>query len=1181
MKSGILSKLTAALLSLCMVFAMAPLGLASFTAHASGSSAPGGAVSSNSAAQAHAAFGDGNVTASYSSHTLTITLQNDIDLQSPVLLKKGAAADTVLIDLNGHTLTGASGAAGTDKAAAQGKNTIEIQPADYNIKIQGSGSVIGGRGAVFENASNFKSGTDGGAAVCFVSNDDGNYWYPAENDNKLEYGLQITGGANITGGTGADLSGDDWVYNIQNESQPSSYLAEHFNLRAGAGGAGITQTNAGVDGGEAETPIFTRIEIIDGTIAGGAGGMLDFTTEGSPVMTHYGLMTNDAVDAYMQHLTRKIDTYDDYVANMMQLFPGNGGDGTILGVGRKYVRIEQGGTVKGGPCGVTDYGKSRLVNDIRNIDNRVANCGDGISVCGDVGLKNVDPDFTDSNWSSKTKDSDDMGIYIAGAVMGGSAPEASARNENAGDAGSGIVMHGDFQHSMPAGVTRPYLEEYKFWGIVEVDSGATVSGGNGGNAIHGKGGHSGYGIYEDYTKSNDGSAGSYQTGTDSYLINGTVSGGNGGSSMRDLSTGGFSGINFGNYRKGVKIFGSGTAVGGNGGKYVVRGAVDSDTAVDGIHIYPNNDDHNNVIAITSEDGQPSEALHPDNSGLSVTAAMTPFSQYPSTSTKLSCAVNKPAGYNGAVYVKWTVDLKLQTNSEESYDIEPSGTNSSSFDLRSNEQYKYLAYKSSQSDYFSKYNIGVATTDRIKETIQFNGSWAEIYCTVQLADGRWAKSNVMHFTNEGWNGGSNGGQTVEEQLKAEARNVADMIDALYTNDAGELKLHDANAVAAARQAYADLVEAGNPYVETYMTQLLMEKLVNAETRIADLVAADDVTQQIADIVALLKDTKAEEGKTAEKIADARSTAQEAIEDARGAFEALNAARKELVPNQETLSAAETLIAVPETDYQTALAAFIENYDLIVLTEANVTAPDVTYNRSKQAPVKVTVKNEAQEDVQLTEDMDYRVSYQNNINAGQASYTVTGKGKYTGEVEGQFTIKAKAIVPTVKLSTTSYVYKGVVRTPAVTVKDGSVLLTKNTDYTVTYPAGRKNAGTYKVTVKMIGNYSGTKTASFTITKAANTLKVKGKTATVKYAKLKKKTQRLGVTKVITFTSKGQGAKTYVKKSGNKKITINKKTGKVTIRKKLKKGTYKVKVNVRAAGSTNYKPVTRTVTFKIRVK
>ena len=83
------------------------------------------------------------------------------------------------------------------------------------------------------------------------------------------------------------------------------------------------------------------------------------------------------------------------------------------------------------------------------------------------------------------------------------------------------------------------------------------------------------------------------------------------------------------------------------------------------------------------------------------------------------------------------------------------------------------------------------------------------------------------------------------------------------------------------------------------------------------------------------------------------------------------------------------------------------------------------------------------------------------------------------------------------------------------------------------------------------------------------------------MKKKNQKLAVTKVIKFTNKGQGAKSYAKLSGNKKITIAKKTGKVTVKKGLKKGTYKVKVKVKAKGNANYKPsVWKVVTFKIKV-
>lgn len=105
-------------------------------------------------------------------------------------------------------------------------------------------------------------------------------------------------------------------------------------------------------------------------------------------------------------------------------------------------------------------------------------------------------------------------------------------------------------------------------------------------------------------------------------------------------------------------------------------------------------------------------------------------------------------------------------------------------------------------------------------------------------------------------------------------------------------------------------------------------------------------------------------------------------------------------------------------------------------------------------------------------------------------------------------------------------------------------------------------------------------FSYVKKANPLTVKGKTVKVKYSKLRKKTQTIARTKAITV-SKNQGTVTYAKVKGNKKITVDKKTGKIKVKKGLKKGTYKVKIKVTAAGNSWYKKATKTVTVKIKVK
>ena len=179
--------------------------------------------------------------------------------------------------------------------------------------------------------------------------------------------------------------------------------------------------------------------------------------------------------------------------------------------------------------------------------------------------------------------------------------------------------------------------------------------------------------------------------------------------------------------------------------------------------------------------------------------------------------------------------------------------------------------------------------------------------------------------------------------------------------------------------------------------------------------------------------------------------------------------------------------------------------------------------------------------------------------------------------------------VVLSGTSFTYNGNVQKPAVKTIGGRTL-TPGTDYTVEWSDPlSKNVGVYTVVITGKGNYTGTTKATYKVTKAANMLKVKGKTAKVKYKKLKKKAQILKVSKVVKYTNKGQGNKTYQlvsakkgKKNFRQKFSINAKTGKVTVKKKLEKGTYKVKVKIKAAGSTNYKPSAwKTVTIRIKVK
>lgn len=140
------------------------------------------------------------------------------------------------------------------------------------------------------------------------------------------------------------------------------------------------------------------------------------------------------------------------------------------------------------------------------------------------------------------------------------------------------------------------------------------------------------------------------------------------------------------------------------------------------------------------------------------------------------------------------------------------------------------------------------------------------------------------------------------------------------------------------------------------------------------------------------------------------------------------------------------------------------------------------------------------VTLIYGTDYTLSdYRNNINTGTATFTINGKGNYTGTISGnKFTIEYDYMYwlwlqsmlvsqnqkPIVTLDA-SLTYNSKVQTPAPVVKSGTTTLKESTDYTLTYD-NNTNAGTATVTVKFKGSYSqfASQTIEFTIKPATLT-------------------------------------------------------------------------------------------------
>ena len=140
--------------------------------------------------------------------------------------------------------------------------------------------------------------------------------------------------------------------------------------------------------------------------------------------------------------------------------------------------------------------------------------------------------------------------------------------------------------------------------------------------------------------------------------------------------------------------------------------------------------------------------------------------------------------------------------------------------------------------------------------------------------------------------------------------------------------------------------------------------------------------------------------------------------------------------------------------------------------------ITYCGTVQRP-KVTVKDKSGKELTYKKDFTVGYSNWNSTNAGTYTVTINYIGKYSGKTVYEYKIVPQTSV-TVTLSRTNITKNGTVQRPTVTVKDknGKQLVYK-TDFTVDYSNWNStDAGAYKVTVKMKGNYSGTKTYTYYI-------------------------------------------------------------------------------------------------------
>lgn len=254
----------------------------------------------------------------------------------------------------------------------------------------------------------------------------------------------------------------------------------------------------------------------------------------------------------------------------------------------------------------------------------------------------------------------------------------------------------------------------------------------------------------------------------------------------------------------------------------------------------------------------------------------------------------------------------------------------------------------------------------------------------------------------------------------------------------------------------------------------------------------------------------------------------------------------------------------------------------LSDAVVSIENQTFTGSVIAPSpKVMFGSKT-----LVAGTDYELTCSNNVNVGTVTVTITGKGNYEGTITTNFKILPKA--QTIAASDKSVAMGKTLSLRAKVTEGGGALSYRSSNESVAKVSAsgvvtpvKAGRATITITAKATGSYKSTsKTVKVVVTKGAQPMSAKGKTAAVKLSKAKQSKQVLKVGKVLSV-NKAQGRLSYAKTSGGKMVSVNKKTGAVTIAKGTKKGTYKLKIKVIASGNANWKAGSKTVSVTITVK
>lgn len=216
--------------------------------------------------------------------------------------------------------------------------------------------------------------------------------------------------------------------------------------------------------------------------------------------------------------------------------------------------------------------------------------------------------------------------------------------------------------------------------------------------------------------------------------------------------------------------------------------------------------------------------------------------------------------------------------------------------------------------------------------------------------------------------------------------------------------------------------------------------------------------------------------------------------------------------------------------------------------------------------ITVKN-IYGDI-LVKDRDYIVEYTNNINVGEASFSVRGIRDYTGTIDNKFEIIPFKLESSNIENIPNQKYTGNEICPKLKVSYGSMVLSEGIDYSVEY-FDNISVGIAKIQLTGMGNYTGSITKNFNIKSSDADKKAK---QTIKAENITKTFSKKSFNLKVTIKD---GAKLkYV--SSNKKVVTVDGNGIISI-----KGAGKSVIKIVALETEKYKKAEKEIVVSILPK